>query len=78
MKKDKLQMINRHFEMRLTYNTHTEIMGGNRLTVTNICFVKVLSIRTIIARFALVTVDALSVISAVLAHTTSLIVTMDI
>lgn len=51
---------------------------AHKLTITNICFIEVLSKRTIVTRFASVTVDAIRVVSTVLAYATSLIVTMDV
>jgi hypothetical protein len=46
--------------------------------MTDISFIQVLSKWAIVARFASVTVDTLSVVSTVLAHTSSFVVTMDI
>jgi hypothetical protein len=46
--------------------------------MTNICFVQILAKRAKVARFASITVDTLSVVSTVLTHATSFVVTVDV
>jgi hypothetical protein len=58
--------------------TSTQRSYTNKLTITNICFIEVLSEGAIVTRFASITVDTLRVVSTVLAYTAPLIVTMDV
>jgi hypothetical protein len=46
--------------------------------MTNICFIQVLAKWAKVARFASITVDTLSVVSTILTHATSFVVTMDV
>jgi hypothetical protein len=70
---------NKHqiFCLEATYNyKHTRPLS--QLTLTNVRLIQALAKRAKVARFASIAVDTLGVVSTVLAHTASFVVTVDV